>query len=52
MEQKLSEMDGAIRSLSDYTDHLSDENQLLRPLVDNATRHALKLEQEAQFLDR
>ena len=52
VEQKLSEVDGAIRRLGTFTENMTDENQLLLPLVDEATSHADTLDERALFLDK
>ena len=55
VERELSRLDaamGPVGSLADFVDNLGKENRMLRPLVDNATDHANKLEAQAEFLDR
>ena len=51
VSRELSRLDPATEDLQDFVDNLTSENLELRPLVDNATEHARKLQQQALFLD-
>jgi hypothetical protein len=48
----LSKLDVAKEELRKFTEDLARENEELRPLVDNATEHALKLRRQAEMLER
>lgn len=49
--RQLSRLDPATADLRDFVEDMTSSNLELRPLVDNATEHARKLQQQAQFLD-
>lgn len=52
VDAELSKMDQAKKNLKEYTDNLAEENEKVRPVVDAAMEHALKLKDQADFLDR
>ena len=49
---ELTRLDQAMNNLMDRVVFLSGENKGLRPLVDNATEHAYKLRQQADYLKK
>ena len=52
VEATSSKLDAAMDDLESHIDTLSGENNDLRPLVDDATDHALKLQRQAEMLDK
>ena len=51
MEREASRLDQAVVTLEEFINTLTEDNIELRPLVDEATEHALKLQEKANYLD-
>ena len=52
VSRELSRLDVAAERLTVFVDRLAQDNSELRPLVDNATEHAQRLQTQADQLDR
>jgi len=52
VQKELIRLEIERRRIQIFTEHLSRENILLRPLVNNATEHAMKLKRQADLLER
>ncbi|XP_074640335.1 laminin subunit alpha-like [Tubulanus polymorphus] len=51
VERELSRLDQAMEKLKMFGSEMTASNEELRPIVDNATNHALKLKQQAAILE-
>ncbi len=51
-ERESTRLEAAIDDLRRFVDNLSEQNAELRPLVDEAMRHALALQEQANMLER
>ncbi len=51
-ERESTRLEQAIDDLRRFVDNLAEKNEELRPLVDEAMRHALSLQKQAEMLER